>query len=120
MTIEEKNETLRDLGKCITEAKRYFDNGNDFFTVRSGAWEIKFDMTSLSKQRRDKGDDEIELKPCPFCGGKAEMFTPRIFGKWAGYHYVACQECHAKTSGVMPNKRTKKLAAIYWNRRVSK
>ena len=51
MTIEEKNETLRDLGKCITEAKRYFDNGNDFFTVQSGAWKIEFDMTSQS----DKG-----------------------------------------------------------------
>lgn len=64
--------------------------------------------------------NKIELKPCPFCGGKAEMFTPRIFGEWVGYHYVACQKCHARTSGFMPKKRTKKLAAIYWNRRASK
>ena len=52
VTLEEKNETLRDLGKCITEVKRYFDNGNDLFTVQSGAWRIEFDMTSKS----NKGD----------------------------------------------------------------
>lgn len=42
MTLEEKNETLRDLGACIQEAKRYFDNGNDFFSVALGCWKIEF------------------------------------------------------------------------------
>ena len=54
MTLEEKNETLRDLGHCIQEAKRYFDNGNDFFIVQSGAWKIEFDMTKYAKQGDEK------------------------------------------------------------------
>jgi hypothetical protein len=43
MTLEEKNETLRDLGECIQLAKRYFDNGNDMFSVSSGHWTVAFD-----------------------------------------------------------------------------
>ena len=57
MTIEEKCETLRDMGRCIMEAKRYFDGGSDFFTVQSGAWRIEFDMTSQSNMGAKSGSD---------------------------------------------------------------
>jgi len=63
-----------------------------------------------------------KLKPCPFCGGEAKMFAPRIFGKWQGYRYVACQTCHASTSGMMGGPdggktKTEEEAAAAWNRR---
>lgn len=38
--------------------------------------------------------DEIELKPCPFCGGDAEMQQ----GKYQGLRtfYVSCSGCGAR------------------------
>jgi len=32
-----------------------------------------------------------ELKPCPFCGGKAESM---VDGKW---YYIFCGSCHSRT-----------------------
>ena len=60
MTIEEKQETLLDMRRCIMEAKRYFDGGSDFFTVQSGAWKIEFDMTSQSNRGGAKGESDGE------------------------------------------------------------
>ena len=34
-----------------------------------------------------------ELKPCPFCGGKAQLDHDGL----ADYSYVRCMECHART-----------------------
>ena len=70
---------------------------------------------------------EIELKPCPFCGGKAvvKATTKRIgFTIWC-----ECEKCYAKTEGYCPNieKEDASLANIeecknnaieLWNRRV--
>lgn len=59
MTLEEKNETLQDLGVCIKEAKRYFDNENDCFGVSLGCWTIEF-----NKGVRRPGDDrKMLLRP---------------------------------------------------------
>ena len=70
---------------------------------------------------------EIELKPCPFCGGKAvvKATTKRIgFAIWC-----ECSECNAKTVGYYPNiekeddslaniENCKNRAIELWNRRV--
>ena len=76
-----------------------------------------------------KGADmqEVELKPCPFCGGKAvvKATTKRIgFVIWC-----ECEKCYAKTEGYCPNienentsitsiERCKNDAIELWNRRV--
>ena len=70
---------------------------------------------------------EVELKHCPFCGGKAvvKAITKRIgFSIWC-----ECSECYAKTEGYCPNieKEDSSLANIeecknkaieLWNGRV--
>lgn len=57
MTIEEKQDTLRDFGAAIAEAKRYIDNGNDFFIITVGAWEIRFDRCGIAKGKEPRHAD---------------------------------------------------------------
>ena len=57
------------------------------------------------------------LKPCPFCGGKAEIRHVQAYyddkrGKYLGY-FVICKNC--LTSG--DNYATEAQAANAWNRR---
>lgn len=66
---------------------------------------------------------EIKLKPCPFCGGQAELYsTKRDKRKVLGiYHMIAtikCKSCPAeiKQAG-QDNDRAFKNAAELWNRR---
>ena len=37
-----------------------------------------------------------ELKPCPFCGGKAEV-KKSMFGNNLGYALIACKSCGASS-----------------------
>lgn len=56
----------------------------------------------------------IELKPCPFCGGRAEFVKlDRSFYRFA----IQCQKCDAVTGGsVFPNDS---FNASVWNKRYS-
>lgn len=61
-------------------------------------------------------EKKIELKPCPFCGGKAEyetVSTRHVFKKYIGF-YIKCTECGVST-GV---ELTVKEAREAWNRRI--
>lgn len=51
--------------------------------------------------------EEIKLKPCPFCGGKAKIV--KTYTIW-----VKCINCHASANC----HSTKKEAAAAWNRRM--
>ena len=57
-----------------------------------------------------------ELKPCPFCGGKAELKT-----FWGGFHIrryinvVQCTSCRANSG----EWKIKPKAIEAWNRRVT-
>lgn len=48
-----------------------------------------------------------ELKPCPFCGGEAKIFTPTIST------YIMCKECKASTNLYSQSEE----AIEAWNRR---
>lgn len=56
MTPEEKKEILRDFEKAIAEANRYIDNGNEFFILTVGAWEIQHDRCGIAKVEGEDGD----------------------------------------------------------------
>lgn len=60
---------------------------------------------------------QLELKPCPFCGGEAEFIQDRVLGLYA----VWCKKCKCQTTyqfdfckglGVSKHK-----AAEAWNNR---
>lgn len=52
-----------------------------------------------------------ELKPCPFCGGKAK------YNLFCGNVCITCTEC---MGGVFPTRgNTKEQAAEDWNRRAN-
>ena len=50
-----------------------------------------------------------ELKPCPFCGGEAELMV----GKYYGTKWVECKTCHAESDAF----DTRAEAIDAWNRR---
>ena len=56
----------------------------------------------------------IELKPCPFCGGKAEMVEQRLYGNTPTHFGVCCGSCY---QGTWRWHRTEAEAAAAWNRR---
>ncbi len=51
-----------------------------------------------------------ELKPCPFCGGKAEHFGKPLKGS---HTWAWCTKCHVET----PPVKTLAVAIRQWNRR---
>lgn len=55
-----------------------------------------------------------ELKPCPFCGGKACMITHR-FNRWPNTYSVKCLDCYVQTP---LSYATEQEALNAWNRRV--
>lgn len=57
--------------------------------------------------------DKLKLKPCPFCGGDAEIQE----GKYQGLRtfYVSCLGCGARTD----LEYAEEFAADLWNERVS-
>ena len=51
-----------------------------------------------------------ELKPCPFCGGKADLY---VYKWWGTAYGVECQKC----KGLIDRCLTQKEAIAAWNRR---
>lgn len=52
----------------------------------------------------------MELKPCPFCGGKAD-----IGEQYDGLYFVICTACLSSS----PSSKSKELVERHWNRRVT-
>lgn len=66
---------------------------------------------------------ETKLKPCPFCGGKAEITNHTEcagHGMYIPQCYVRCVKCNAHggtADGYFDNGDLKALAIERWNRR---
>jgi Lar family restriction alleviation protein len=60
---------------------------------------------------------EIKLKPCPFCGCKAEI--KRYVGFAFEQAYVVCTNCEARTKMIDPSLKycANDKAAELWNKR---
>ena len=59
-----------------------------------------------------------ELKPCPFCGGKAKLYNQKVIGGY-DYSYVICDSCGIRTLKyeVSTEYCAKDKATEDWNRR---
>ena len=59
---------------------------------------------------------ENELKPCPFCGGNAEL---RHEYASSGYSYIQCGQCGIKSVMFIKSfdRSSDEDATNYWNRR---
>ena len=63
-----------------------------------------------------------ELKPCPFCGGKASINYERIPGENKGFWtQVICNACHGRSGGTWAGSynAAERIEAKAWNRRVN-
>ena len=58
---------------------------------------------------------ENELKPCPFCGGAAEVYCDREMG--GSQYRIKCTNCPADVGRHWYWKKNDAIAA--WNRRVN-
>lgn len=54
----------------------------------------------------------IQLKPCPFCGGKA-ILDEDLDCFYSGWKSVHCKNCHAKTDA----DKDERIAIQNWNNR---
>ena len=62
----------------------------------------------------------VDLKPCPFCGGKGRMEV-KDRTDWREYYqvgFVVCERCGCRTIGVDTAPGWKKIVTEAWNRRV--
>lgn len=64
---------------------------------------------------------EIELKPCPFCGGEAHLFAMETIGTGVAY-FVRCVGNKSKCAGPIRTKYcdTEERAVEVWNRRAER
>lgn len=59
-------------------------------------------------------EKEIKLKPCPFCGGRAEFVT---LDRYLYRHVVQCTKCEAITGGSA--YENDEYNAGIWNKRIN-
>ena len=63
---------------------------------------------------------EYDLKPCPFCGGEAELKYERIKGENKGYWaQVICTSCCGRSGGIWAGSynAAERIEATKWNMR---
>lgn len=91
----------------------------DFSKYICGITGLQCSGCSLFCEHRRRGTSEQELKPCPFCGGKA---TIRIFrGKdgWRDRYAVLCRYDEGGCGAESGLYHYEEEAIEAWNRRVT-
>ena len=60
-----------------------------------------------------------ELKPCPFCGGKATVWTTDAYSCDSAEHVIGCKECdiYMPFAGVFEKAEPTEADVATWNRR---
>lgn len=56
MNDAELNQATRELNAAVNEVVRYMNNGNDYFIVNVGAFEIRFELAKLGRPKEEGGD----------------------------------------------------------------
>ncbi len=59
---------------------------------------------------------ETKLKPCPFCGRKAELVRME-YGSGSVYFGITCENWRCAVASVVPNFSYEEEAIEAWNRR---
>lgn len=97
------------------------DAKTDYFLINDDARAEAIDMAIEALKAQDVPDKKSELKPCPFCGGEAELNVKHgSYGYTPDIYYVKCKCCGQKVEVV--SERYKNLSDIVvgtWNRRAS-
>ena len=85
--------------------------------IDNNDWDLEYLRTSLG-DRLDNQD--IELKPCPFCGGKAKIMAVQELrlGGDEGF-VIQCEDCYMNTASINGTYSSNSTDVIeLWNRRV--
>lgn len=102
-------------GKAYSIVRWIFTTDFDLSDGWSNKWRAIRERHNRATRGHAQGGlmDEIKLKPCPFCGGDAEIQQ----GKYQGLRtfYVSCLGCGARTD----LEYAEEFAADLWNERVS-
>ena len=91
------------------------------------AEDIPCPMSNISARKKPMTNaDRMELKPCPFCGGEAKMWSETEcygHGDYAENTAVVCSKCGASGPKVVaydvPNREQRVIRAVLaWEQRV--
>ena len=55
MNDAELEQATRELNAAVNEVVRYMNNGNDYFIVNVGAFEVRFELAKLGKPKEEGG-----------------------------------------------------------------
>lgn len=101
----------------INCACKYCEEGHCDFPIQGSGYPYDAPCFGYKKEEMSR-----ELKPCPFCGGKAEQKETYKYvglGKSIPQYYVKCGNSDCGLYVSTCNRDTKEEAVKIWNRRVT-
>jgi Lar family restriction alleviation protein len=85
--------------------------------INNGDWDLGYLRTSPADRIESQ---DVRLKPCPFCGGKAEIMVLQELRLGGDEGFVVwCESCHMNTASINGTYFSSSEDAMeLWNRRV--